>query len=322
MAYAYHHEDVSILAKSLKKQLLALGKLPGHVELLNMLARAAGSQNYQSWLASSGRNSALPVSVASEDIELRLMQDSPSMEVFAERRPDGSFIDRRREKAPRVHLLIEVELCVDALVGTLRAHASIGSELLPAGKDPDDWLKTFVLPALESLSERNPGKVTIFGEVDLALDSHVKEGRSLRFNDMRRAERVVAFPLPEASRLRAECEAAEQSSMGFERVKEILWDLLGRSDFASVARKDAGLIRALGGYLNDYLAAEGDMFMGSWNREKLAPLAESLTKIAQNPRSRGLKDWDWFRRSVFAAHPPHHWTRPLLVSDDIATMAA
>lgn len=321
MAYAYHHEDISSLAKSLNKQLVALGKLPGHVELLNMLARAAGAQNYQSWLTSSDLNSALPASSASVDIELRLMEDSPSMEVFAERRPDGSFIDRRRGKAPRVHVLIDVEVRVEALEGTLRAHASIGSELLPDGKDPEDWLRPFVLPALESLSKRNPSTVTIFGEVDLPLDTHVKEGPSLRFNDMRRAECVVAFPLAESSRLRAECEAADQSSKGFERVKELLWDLLGRNDLASVARRDSGLIRALGGYLNDYLAAEGDMFMRSWNREKFAPLAESLTKLAQNPRM-ALKDRDWIRRSVFAAHPPHHWMRPLLVSGDIATAAA
>lgn len=40
-------EDVSALAKSLRKQLIGHEGSPSHVELLNMLARASGHRNYQ-----------------------------------------------------------------------------------------------------------------------------------------------------------------------------------------------------------------------------------------------------------------------------------
>lgn len=40
-------DDLSQFSKSLRAQLLALGALPGHAELLNLLSRAAGFRNYQ-----------------------------------------------------------------------------------------------------------------------------------------------------------------------------------------------------------------------------------------------------------------------------------
>jgi hypothetical protein len=40
--------DVSSLARALRAQLLAREGVPGHVEFLNMLARAAGRRNFQS----------------------------------------------------------------------------------------------------------------------------------------------------------------------------------------------------------------------------------------------------------------------------------
>lgn len=44
-------EDVSVLARGLERQLAAHDGLPGHVELLNMLARAGGFRNFQHYRA-------------------------------------------------------------------------------------------------------------------------------------------------------------------------------------------------------------------------------------------------------------------------------
>lgn len=40
-------EDISLFAKSMRAQLAGLTAVPGHVELLNMLARSAGHRNFQ-----------------------------------------------------------------------------------------------------------------------------------------------------------------------------------------------------------------------------------------------------------------------------------
>lgn len=48
---AYVVEDVSAAARSLREQLRKLERLPSHVELLNMLARAAGFRNFQHFRA-------------------------------------------------------------------------------------------------------------------------------------------------------------------------------------------------------------------------------------------------------------------------------
>ena len=44
---AFEAPDISALARTLRSQLTAHDKVPGHVELLNMLARAAGFRNFQ-----------------------------------------------------------------------------------------------------------------------------------------------------------------------------------------------------------------------------------------------------------------------------------
>lgn len=48
---AYRCPDVSALARSLKRQLAEIEGPPGHLQLLNMLARATGAPNFQAWRA-------------------------------------------------------------------------------------------------------------------------------------------------------------------------------------------------------------------------------------------------------------------------------
>jgi hypothetical protein len=47
----YYASDISALARSLNSQLAGCDHVPGHVELLNMLARAVGSRNFQHFRA-------------------------------------------------------------------------------------------------------------------------------------------------------------------------------------------------------------------------------------------------------------------------------
>jgi len=49
--FPFFASDISALARSLHNQLAGSGRVPGHVELLNMLARAAGSRNFQHFRA-------------------------------------------------------------------------------------------------------------------------------------------------------------------------------------------------------------------------------------------------------------------------------
>jgi hypothetical protein len=50
---AYAVNDVSEAARSIRDQLSKLDRLPSHVEVLNMLARAAGFRNFQHYRAGS-----------------------------------------------------------------------------------------------------------------------------------------------------------------------------------------------------------------------------------------------------------------------------
>lgn len=45
--YAFAVQDISVLARGLCRDIGALGRTPGHVEMLNLLARAGGFRNFQ-----------------------------------------------------------------------------------------------------------------------------------------------------------------------------------------------------------------------------------------------------------------------------------
>src|SRR5262245_25728450 len=49
--FPFYASDISSLARSLHSQLAGCDHAPGHVELLNMLARAVGSRNFQHFRA-------------------------------------------------------------------------------------------------------------------------------------------------------------------------------------------------------------------------------------------------------------------------------
>jgi len=56
--FAFSVPDVSSLARALRQQLEGLGRAPGHLELLNMLARGAGYANFQQFRREARSNPA------------------------------------------------------------------------------------------------------------------------------------------------------------------------------------------------------------------------------------------------------------------------
>lgn len=59
LSMPFHAEDISALARALKGELARLDHQPGHVELLNMLARGTGCRNFQHFRAQAVARDAL-----------------------------------------------------------------------------------------------------------------------------------------------------------------------------------------------------------------------------------------------------------------------
>ena len=123
---AYAVPDVSVAARSLRDQLSKLERLPSHVELLNMLARAAGYRNFQHFRAeaASGVAAAAPIAGPST-FDAKLVERAARY--FG---PDGMFLQwPSRERLAK--------LCIWVLWSRIPAGASFSeieiSELI------DDW---------------------------------------------------------------------------------------------------------------------------------------------------------------------------------------
>ncbi len=66
--YAFAVNDISVLARGLCRGIEELGRTPGHVEMLNLLARAGGFRNFQH-LRARGEAHAAPETPASPPVE-------------------------------------------------------------------------------------------------------------------------------------------------------------------------------------------------------------------------------------------------------------
>lgn len=67
-------DDISALARSLRVQLAARTEPPGHVEMLNMLARAAGARNFQQFRAQSAQGPAPPALKRDPEPDLAMVE--------------------------------------------------------------------------------------------------------------------------------------------------------------------------------------------------------------------------------------------------------
>lgn len=310
MATPYQHDDISVLAKSLKKQLSALDRTAGHVDLLNMLARATGQQNYQSWLATQH-----PANSRSREPQvealLRVSLDSIATEVYLERRPDGSVRDRRHEAVSRVYALIDVEIQIIPHVAIIRTLTSLDAILLGQSDHPADWFKYYVLHALIDLADRTPSQLTIFGHVELPIDRYVAEKKRFGIGESRRGECKISLPLSQLNRLKEECDSADQAVKDFDRVKELLWRVFGEQNPLTFVRTNRANVVALTRYLREFLDAEREMFMGDWNREKFGAIIETLDGAVLGRRSVTRNDFVSLRGAIFTASAPHHWDRPV-----------
>lgn len=320
--HPYLHEDISLLAKSLRKQLANRDQPPGHLEFLNMLARAAGQENYQSWLAiqmpdtntSNAENAqSARAQLLQDDAEIvfRICRDGPHREVFA-RDSSGRVLDRRHESVPRVLAHFDVGLRIaGAPEGVVRFRASAKTDLLPPGEQPERWLLPYLPRAIERLVATLPGRISIFGTLDLPLDAAIAEGLALPISEYTK-DVTVSVATSHRDRLANECEHAEKCSQGFLAIKDLLWEIFGIPSPSSAAQSHRTPMAEIAQYLRDYLAAEGDMFMGAWNEEKIGRAARLLQRAAANPRTVNKNDWKWARQDVYVATPPKHWDRPVL----------
>lgn len=308
MSAAFFHPDLSALARSLVGQLRDHRTPVKHLEMLNMLARAAGHSNYQALKASAPQT--FPGPSATFKLTAKLSADGPAMEIYKEGRPDGGSRDRRPETVERVYVLFDVDLNGLSSPGHLRLETSLRSDLLPTGQDPEQWFQPFVLPALMQHCRDHGEAISAVGRVALSLDAVVRRREQLacEADRMYRTELTVS-PLVR-DRLQSECGQVARAASAFERAMSVLDDALSGDDAPAEARRRAGQYRAAVGFLTEFLQAADDWILDAWNAEKLGWLKLYLSKIASDPGSATRHENELLRGSVLSlARPPRNWTQ-------------
>jgi hypothetical protein len=126
LSIPYAVADISALSRSLRGELERLGRIPSHLELLNMLARSAGHANYQHLRAGAQpAPSPIPPRKAAPEPDLRLVERAANH--FG---PDGQLLRwPARDK--------QVQLCLWVLWSRIPAgHAFSEAEI---GGLLNDW---------------------------------------------------------------------------------------------------------------------------------------------------------------------------------------
>jgi hypothetical protein len=168
--HAYEAPDLSALARILKREIDARDEKPGHVEILNILARAAGFRNYQH----------LKASRAAEDRLARPFVPEPE-----------PAVDFRR-----------VELAARCFAGTdvlIRWPGKLSLQQLAV------WVMWSFVPAAKDLSEKAVNEILMrhngFSDHVLLRRELVNMGLMTRTRDCRLYRRVERKPPPDAREL-------------------------------------------------------------------------------------------------------------------------
>lgn len=156
---------MSALARSLRAQLAGREHAPGHVELLNMLARAAGHRNYQHFRARAAAQG-------------RLGEEPPTAEL----------VDHQRVERTTRHF--------DAQGRLVRWPARASQQQLCL------WALWAAIPAGETFSERQINEFLderhLFGDHALLRRALYDAGLVFRTADVRIYRRIERRPPPEA----------------------------------------------------------------------------------------------------------------------------
>lgn len=166
--FPFAAQDVSTLARSLSRELEALSHKPSHVQMLNMLARSAGYQNYQHFRAQSEAQKRLDRPPALPDV-----------------------IDLRRVERTSRHF--------DAVGQLIRWPPKAHQRLLCL------WVLWSVLPAGLALTEAQVNKILaaehLFGDHALLRRELFDNGLVTRTTDCRQYRRLEQPPPGEATAL-------------------------------------------------------------------------------------------------------------------------
>ena len=298
--FAYFHDDISALAKSLKRQLDTHGRLPTHTQLLKMLAHASGSQNYQSWRPASAHSAHLGALAT-----LRIDSAHPAATEIFEHAPDGSVVDPRHEPVASRFALIDIGLSIGRYEGIVRCRVSASTHLLnmEAQEHLEDHLRLVALRSLHERMEDDDHTVTVVGDVILNLDQFLTE--ETHAFDGEKVEQVhISHKL--AKKLRSECTDSLLGSQAFEEIRDALRTTMKRSNPSAFFSRNAELSREVANYLDAFVEASGELFMHSWNIEKLGFVAD-LLRSAANGKQVGETDWNIAKRGLSSALGPNHW---------------
>ena len=298
--YAFYHNDISSLAKSLKTQLSSHGKIPGHTQLLHMLAKATGHQNYMAWKEISGND-------GEAIINLKL-NTAKSIDFFSPNE-DGTYSDPRNEPVERLYALIEVEVSMGKYEGSIWCKTSASKELVAPSfiEESSSLFNKIIVNALEEQLIENSDAISVFGDIDVDLDDFLENDNFIN-NPVEIKQVRIASSL--AKKLRAECTLASICSDKFDEVKELLWTIFHTESPSDIFRVKKNEAKLVANYLEDYISCQGSMFMTSWNNEKLGYIAECIISVA-NGKNISADEWEWMSRDIYSAHSETHWKKPL-----------
>lgn len=168
--FPFQVDDIAALAKSLRSRLAESGNTPGHVELLNILAKSAGCRNFQHFRANAK---------AREQLEHRPKQ----VQTPAEVQPPVDFV--------RVKRLLRHFDPAGRLIRWPAKHSE---------QQPCLWLLWSRLPGRRILSEREINQYLnsshTFGDAALLRRQLCDAGLFSRTPDCREYRRVESRPSP------------------------------------------------------------------------------------------------------------------------------
>ncbi|MGI2209943.1 hypothetical protein ACROAD_17045 [Shewanella baltica] len=296
----YPHHSISELAKSLRKSIhSAHGAEIGQSEMLQILAKAAGFQNYQSLKATDP-------SISKDELLHRITVSTELHgvgEVF-ERGPDGLVLDRRHQQVKTV--LASVTFTVTTVISKASFNATVR---IPIDKlrereldKPEKYLARYALKHIVQNKDSFLKSLNMMSNVEIVISDTVLKSyinvpettTGMLFTDIA-VNNAIFLHLVEQSNKVTNATNAYNDSISY--LKDLAFS---ESSYLSSEQRELAL-RSLQ-HMERSMAIsteKGRVTMYSWNREKFPEIKTFITKLAHGQKFSDSEQ-EYARRNLYS----------------------
>ncbi len=288
----YNHPDISSLSKSLRKSFAHYGSKIKQSEMLNVLSKAIGAQNYQAF-----RSYQPLLQGDSRFIDLSIAQSS-TQEHFV-RDAEGNWLDRSKDVVNRVMFSMIVTLDIGPIKARVLVFASADGSFDADYKPDYELIQSRVLSKFgEQIADQT---IDLHNQIDLSIDLENRGSTKSLVG----SSHLIKVSIPQFAKIHSHCIEINASIDASADCLKYLSSLAKEPE--SVRSQEKQTIEALE-FIAEIVDCSGELHLYAWYREKFSLIKRFFRNCVEN-KSIDEIEHQLVKTSLYVFSAPRVWRR-------------